>query len=838
MKEKIILAPNANSTELLRTLAKYNANEFLVRIFNANEFAKYALMKAGVINTEKFITNKQQAYIIGDFIKDSAYFKTKSLQDAINVANSINELRMLIIKDEKETINSTLKDHGEFREKNNALVEIYNKYIDHLSKNHLYDSICLIRKAIKEAKTFDAEFISFTEFPLTPLEKELIKTISGNTAIIKSILDEFNVAKKDINIDKYSAAYGKVNEIEDIISYIYRNSIPLDKCNIVISNNSYLQEISDLSSNYNISVTYGTGLPITISNPMKIVDLIDVWNNEGKNGIDAFRDLVSNNAFDSNKLFGQASTKEKDYLIKATGSLRFSFDENINNNRLNKSMPVLEKDERNSKYASKLTYIKDELNKGLIYLLKEYTIIRNDFDATALVTITSAIEEYDHFRGLNYSELFEDLRKKNIGKEISKEGYLHITSFNNALSSIRDNMFIVGMSSSNFPGSPKENYLLLDSDLEMFSLDAKTSSRKINDKKENLTNLLTVCKSLDTNVRMSYSSFIIADLKEDNPSSFMFDLYVKQFTNNDYDKFINSLKPVVGYFDHGINNYEEIGKAFNKNEKIVVEETILSSSSISQTETFTPTQIELFFSCPKRFYLRHIVGVEEKEEDDPYVILDPSATGIMYHKLMEERMNNRTINKVDFMKAADEKFEEYIKTRPPVDTAAKQIAKDEFIDLCEKGYDSDPNNKVLLAEKWIESELEGIKIGGFPDRIEEDGDGRQLIADFKTKKRIEHSEDDLLSCLQVLLYAYTAINNKAAGGKKYNIEKCTYRYPRFEHSVDINYDAETESFIRGRMKELKEAIDKNDFPIAEKEKQNEACKYCKLSKICGKDQRD
>ena len=48
MKEKIILAPGANGSELFRSLARFGVNTIGLRVMSSVELAKYALMKSGI----------------------------------------------------------------------------------------------------------------------------------------------------------------------------------------------------------------------------------------------------------------------------------------------------------------------------------------------------------------------------------------------------------------------------------------------------------------------------------------------------------------------------------------------------------------------------------------------------------------------------------------------------------------------------------------------------------------------------------------------------------------------------------------------------------------------
>lgn len=93
------------------------------------------------------------------------------------------------------------------------------------------------------------------------------------------------------------------------------------------------------------------------------------------------------------------------------------------------------------------------------------------------------------------NEIIRNILGTSTCRQSSKPGAVHIASVNQGLISLRKNIFLCGMNASMFPGIPRENYLLLDSELEDFGAsglkyvsDGKdfTSYRKIQRKQEDL----------------------------------------------------------------------------------------------------------------------------------------------------------------------------------------------------------------------------------------------------------------------------------------------------------------------------------------------------------------
>ena len=65
------------------------------------------------------------------------------------------------------------------------------------------------------------------------------------------------------------------------------------------------------------------------------------------------------------------------------------------------------------------------------------------------------------------------------------------------------------------------------------------------------------------------------------------------------------------------------------------------------------------------------------------------------------------------------------------------------------------HREVFMKEEDIECVHEcGLRIHGFPDRVEKLEDGTYCVVDFKTGREVEHIENDPSTCFQALIYAY------------------------------------------------------------------------------------
>ena len=474
------------------------------------------------------------------------------------------------------------------------------------------------------------------------------------------------------------------------------------------------------------------------------------------------------------------------------------------------------------------------LEKGLIDFADRFSVIRDEPEGKLDRSAKSVITEYLGAYGAFVSDgdpikLIPDILTKTVCSESNRPGALHITSIPGAMSTARSRLFICGLSSDLFPGDPKEDHLLLDNDLTAVSSEAAelTSAGRIERRKRELDDLISLSDALGTDIHLSFSDYGLADLKDRNPSSALFSYYERSHPGASTDDFMASLRK-AGFFDAALSASREDGRAYSLGSE-------LSSSACGPAapdtallleNAWSPSAIEIFFQCPCRFYLSRILRLPEPEEDDPFTVIPPNDLGTLAHSLME-KLADRSLSRDDFMILADTAFEEYLITRPPLHAGDAGRVKAEFTDMMLKAYEQDmaEQREVISSEtEYTFEHPSGVKLHGYPDRVEKTG-GRFLIADFKTKRKIEHIEDDIDSCLQAVIYAWLL---EQAG---LDISGCEYRYLRKGRSVSCRYDQEMKDRLAAKMEFFRDALKAGSFP-RDPGKNDEHCRYCGFAEIC------
>ena len=371
--------------------------------------------------------------------------------------------------------------------------------------------------------------------------------------------------------------------------------------------------------------------------------------------------------------------------------------------------------------------------------------------------------------------------------EKSEAGKLHITDISGALASTRENLYIAGLSASKFPGSPAENYLLLDEDIKLFGEDSYylTSDGKVKKKREQLLSLVHLASSLGSKISVSYAGLNVSELKKDNASSMIFELFREESGLNVSVKDLEAKVEKVDYFAPAISFTREIGKAVNDGMKISVPDIHFDLDrdvEVNLDKAWSPSAINMLIEDPQKFMMVYLLNIPEPEETNPFDIITPMAAGVLAHSLME-RLANSDMSRDEFLRISEEYFDRYIVENPPIILENVPEVKADFIDMMESAYDKDFHREVVLKEEDIYCDHpSGIRIHGYPDRVEKLDDGTYVIVDFKTGRNVKHKKDDINTCLQVVLYAYLMEQQ----GLK--VSRGEFRYLRTGETITCVYD--------------------------------------------------
>jgi len=841
MREHIIFAPGARGSELLKNLAVFGVNCINLKIMGSGELARYALMKSGVSISEELLSASEECAVIASAIAGESYFGKATYSDVKQIAGAVKRMRCFVASGDEETIIKETLAKGIFGEKNDALFRTYQNYMKLLKDRNSLDSVSLIRKAIAESKAIDADFEILKEYPLSPLEVALLKKISDGKITEKKLSDLYGVNTQPLKIENFKNCYGSPNEVETIINDIYLGH-NLDSCTVALTDGgTYSQLFFDYALLYDIPMTFGCGIPIINSNPARLLVMYYHWITDGFYGRDAINEMLHSKAFNRAEWNAQFPEAPEGFswskFYEVLGGIRFTNNSETNRARLEGYKSAMEEEEKIVRVSDEKAY-KDFLQRKLcipyleiagreLSLLTEdfvarYSYIRKSSGSNAgkllmkldMSAVNAIYDELGVIRSSGIVQSTDDLISNvlriGVCSEKSEAGKLHITDISGALTTLRDNLYIAGLSASKFPGSPQENYLLLDDDIKLFGAAAEslTSEGRIKDKQEKMLSLVHLASTLGSKIYVSFAGMNVSDLKKDNASSMIFELFKEQEGRNVTSEELEAQIETISYFAPSISATREVGKAYN-DDKLIVAPAVISELDldvkVNLDKNWSPSAINMFLEDPRKFMMVYLLNIPEVEENNPLDIITPIAAGNMAHALME-RLANSSLTKEEFISIAGDFFDRYIAENPPLIMENVPAVKTDFIEMMESAYDNDPHREVVLKEQDIFCEhSSGVKIHGLPDRVEKLDNGSYVVVDFKSGRNVKHIQDDINSCLQVVIYAYLMEQ------QGFDISHGEFRYLRSGETVTCKYDMEMKLQLDDILSGFKECLANFDF---------------------------
>ena len=158
---------------------------------------------------------------------------------------------------------------------------------------------------------------------------------------------------------------------------------------------------------------------------------------------------------------------------------------------------------------------------------------------------------------------------------------------------------------------------------------------------------------------------------------------------------------------------------------------------------------------------------------------------------------------------------------------------EDFIRMMKNAYEmemeSDHPAVPLLSEAMLEAEHPaGVRLKGRIDWLSENENGEATVVDFKTGRWINQEENDVVSCLQTMLYAYMVEESGIA-----RVKDAEYRYLRLRRRIRCEYSEAAKIELERLLTIFRDSLVKGEYPYPQEEDREKACRYCKLKPICG-----
>lgn len=871
LNEKIFIVPTRTiGMQMVNKMARDGEPSINLRVVTLQGLA-FEICEEYIVNNNKLIMdNILGNNLIIEILKDlsgenlEGFFFKPNLIDS----KTAEEVYKVIM----ELKSSGLESFPEIKD----LDKIYMEYNRRLKKLNALDYCDIIIEASKlpnielyqEKKIAIASNIEFNNVEEILFQKLTEKNCTKIKMPVKSVeglpknyyyQEDFSNMEFNNKKIKFYEGYGTKEEIGYIIEDIKKKRIPLDEVVIGYTNSKYANLIHTEIDIYGIPGNFGGGLGIESSSVYRFINTIFTWTQNYYN-VNEIRPIFANGDIKIDK-FSPPEIYEELVQCKIL-SLRKNYYRIL---KLDESThSSIERDKSLNKYQiEKRIWLKEFFGDLFQSIPRDEHIRLNQYIPKFINLITKYVKNVNKYDGAAKQVVLETLDKiGDINMEVSREEYFDIvlsyikqskilrsqpqpgsvfvTNFRNAGYTGRKNLYLIGLDSSSLSNKVVESPILLDMMRAKIAHNISFAYDNYEYKKYKLKELLTADFE---NISIGYSNFDTVNIKVQSPS-----------------QIYNELKDIVG---EGKEEKQE------ENRRRILGRDMVKSA----------TSLETLAECPRKFYLKNIMGLSPKEDVEIRLDrwLDGLTKGNIVHKVLdhyfnlkeEEQTKEKIVELVEEQCAIAEKHnvyllhEVYLREKQNLIEICENIVEitkadskwSVFVNELSFGDKIGKNNKIfgILPKQKIDIMGLELDISGAIDRVDinKEDENRFRIVDYKTgnmdnfEKKLRFStgrgknkEYDYSETQKLQYYIYKKTLEKILESKKDifsqpEVQKFTYIFEGYEKRgiIDLDFNEEFINIIENRIKALL------DIDVLEEQRgiiydPENRCKYCDYSPIC------
>ncbi|GAA0480098.1 PD-(D/E)XK nuclease family protein [Salinibacillus aidingensis] len=580
---------------------------------------------------------------------------------------------------------------------------------------------------------------------VSPPEHYNLRSINWGRPGPFSYLYKLDEAEDQADLSIFTAKTEET-ELKQILAQIKQQTLRLDSCILFYTRpEPYVTILYQLAEQHQLPVTFGEGLPLSLSRPGRLVRGLLQWMDERystrffihllNEGLIALPENAPSNVRLINLLreaeIGWGPKRYKHQLDKLLKKYEYRqwYADSTNDkeaiqrklqdiawlkdwfDRLFKQLPPMESVIREKEFLT-----------SFHFFLKNFANSVSAIDQSAqqaiLETLNSiipyaveALPKYDLFE-----KLYNSLDSIRVRKSGPKPGYLHIDAYHRGIYHSRKHLFIVGADNRSFPGSSGQDPLLLDQERKKLSNNLELMKNKGEEHQYVMLQLLALSQGP---VTISYCSFNMSENRSVNPSYLFLQCY-RMVTGNHHAEF-KELKdlparvipeqpfmdkdfwllymtkkevyhPNQQLLDHYVNlqyglqaDYSRNTHAFTEYDGRIDIDTREYDPRLNSNRTVTAGKLEKLAGCSYAYFLEEILQVKPIEEQiyHSFAWLDPATRGTLLHRIFES-----------FYQKQKEKKQKpsYALHKEDLHTIAWQLIEEQ------KQVQSPPNERVFQRE--------------------------------------------------------------------------------------------------------------------------------------------
>ncbi|WP_216830232.1 PD-(D/E)XK nuclease family protein [Alkalihalobacterium elongatum] len=526
----------------------------------------------------------------------------------------------------------------------------------------------------------------------------------------------------------------------------------------------------------------------------------------------------------------------------------------------------------------------------------------NGLDTSAKNQLIEAIMEVEKLAAgeMTLGEALNDteqwLMKLTVGASMPKPGHLHVSPHRIGLYLDRPHVFVVGLDNGRFPGRQKEDPILLDLERKLIHPEMTLGREFV---KRNFYLFVQLLLTTKGHVQMSYPFMDTVENRRSAPSHLFLQAYRLKTRQPSVtgEELAHALQEDVHFIQKEENNVlhesewwakqlwnsnqlasdvlgeeeflhlkqAEVARYARRNEiftefdgRIEYEHDKLDPRK-NENLTITTSKLEMLGTCPYKYFLKHILYVEEEqvEEFDMYSWLNPPTRGSLLHevferfydRLKEEKQKPQVEKHLDLIiEIADQVLSYARESNPPPSEIIYLLERQEILESCsvflkaeeEASDDGDPLffefSFGISGQDPATIDLangETIRLSGKIDRVDRLKNGLYAIIDYKTGSSYGYTDKAYFNGGRKLQHSlYALAFEKLFAHQNAQVSSSAYLFPTLKgqgERIERKHNAEEREKFLSIVEHLCELLAQGHFPYTDVA---DDCKYCDYKIIC------
>ena len=643
---------------------------------------------------------------------------------------------------------------------------------------------------------------------LAPLEERFLA--SCGPVAVRLAEDEPEAGRSSAAL-AFSHALSEENEVRAVFRRILDEGLHFDDVEIAFDDDAtYRPLVHELASQYGVACTFDDGVPVTYTRPGQgILDYLDWIAHDfrvaplerlladGRADLKAFQPATSHvggirtaRLLRRARIFAGASRYAPRLDALVTEERQPEPEGESAGTREAARAERLAAAETLRSFVSRLFALTPKISRGRVSLpalaaacrevVREMLALSSDLDGAAGEALAGLFQELAELpdRTLPCAEAAERLREAVVGLAVVSAtpapGHVHVARLPRAGYSARPRTFVLGLDEARFPGPPRQDPVLLDSERDALNLDLPAASRlglpgrtAPDEKKRTLHAFLARVRG---GVDLSFSNRDILQDAERFPSPVLLQLYRERegLPEAGYDSLAKSLGAPATFVPGGAPLDEtewwlariraaagapglgpEVERAYSwladgagagkerESEAFTPWDGRLSAAAgdLDPRKTRQPlsaSRLEKLARCPRMYFFEYLLGLSPPEEErSESAWLDAREFGNLLHEVLYDFMSGLRAEglRLDpardaarLKAAAGKRIARWKELAPPPNLAALRVQEDEILAACDIFLRSEAENPGSTP-RWFEvpfglKRARGDEPLGSPDPVE------------------------------------------------------------------------------------------------------------------------